>query len=111
MANDIPFARLARFVPRRLRYPLVLKAVSFGLIGFVNAGVDAGVFFLARALLNTSSAAGAASAALAAGCACAAPETPITIAANVLSWMVAVTGSYVMNSSITFAAETSRTLR
>jgi putative flippase GtrA len=33
------------------------------------------------------------------------------IAANVTSWLVAVTGSYVMNSSITFAAESGRQLR
>ena len=33
------------------------------------------------------------------------------IAANTISWFVAVSGSYVMNSSITFAAETGRKLR
>ena len=33
------------------------------------------------------------------------------IAANVLAWMVAVTGSYVMNSYVTFAAESGRKLR
>jgi putative flippase GtrA len=32
------------------------------------------------------------------------------IAANVLSWIVAVSGSYIMNSSITFAAESGRKL-
>jgi putative flippase GtrA len=30
---------------------------------------------------------------------------------NLISWSVAVTGSYVMNSSITFAAESGRRLR
>ena len=33
------------------------------------------------------------------------------IAANTLAWVVAVTGSYVMNSTITFAAESGRRLR
>jgi putative flippase GtrA len=33
------------------------------------------------------------------------------IPANVLAWAVAVTGSYVMNSFITFAAESGRQLR
>ena len=32
------------------------------------------------------------------------------MAANVISWSVAVSGSYVMNSSITFAAESGRRL-
>ena len=33
------------------------------------------------------------------------------IAANTISWIVAVTGSYIMNSSITFAAESGRKLK
>jgi putative flippase GtrA len=33
------------------------------------------------------------------------------VVANLISWSVAVTGSYVMNSSITFAAESGRQLR
>ena len=33
------------------------------------------------------------------------------IVANTIAWLVAVTGSYVMNSSITFAAESGRKLR
>ena len=33
------------------------------------------------------------------------------IPANVLAWLVAVSGSYVMNSFITFAAESGRQLR
>ena len=37
--------------------------------------------------------------------------TSSLIAANLLSWGVAVTGSYVMNSFITFAVESGRQLR
>jgi len=35
----------------------------------------------------------------------------LLIAANVTSWLVAVTGSYMMNSSITFATESGRKMR
>jgi putative flippase GtrA len=67
---------------------IVLKALSFGMIGVVNTMVDATVFFLALATLTSS-----------------------LIAANTLSWLVAISGSYVMNSFITFAHESGRKLR
>jgi len=67
---------------------LLLKATSFACIGAVNTVVDFGVFSLAYLYLGL----------------------PI-IVANVLSWGVAVSGSYVMNSLITFAAESQRKLR
>ena len=66
---------------------LLLKALSFGLIGLVNAAVDFAVFSLAYFYFGW----------------------PI-VAANILSWAVAVTGSYVMNAKITFAAESGRRL-
>jgi putative flippase GtrA len=66
---------------------LVLKAASFGLVGIVNSAVDFGVFSIAYYYL----------------------ALPI-VAANTLAWIVAVTGSYVMNSTITFAAESGRRL-
>lgn len=59
-----------------------LKAISFGLVGVVNAAIDFGLFSFAYYYLGL----------------------PI-IAANALAWVVAVSGSYVMNSTITFAAE------
>lgn len=67
---------------------IVLKAMSFALVGVVNSAVDFGVFALAYSYF----------------------ELPI-IAANVLSWCVAVSGSYVMNSLTTFAHESGRELR
>ena len=67
---------------------IVLKAMSFALVGVVNSAVDFGVFALAYYYAGV----------------------PI-IAANVLSWCVAVTGSYVMNSLTTFAHESGRELR
>jgi putative flippase GtrA len=66
---------------------VALKAVSFAVVGVVNSAVDFGVFSLAYYYL----------------------ALPI-IVANTLAWVVAVTGSYVMNSTITFAAESGRRL-
>jgi putative flippase GtrA len=64
------------------------QAARFAAIGVLNTSVDFGVFLFAIAFLTSS-----------------------LIAANVLSWTVAVTGSYVMNSFVTFAAESGRQLR
>jgi putative flippase GtrA len=82
-----------RQLSRRLRQAwedgaVLLKAISFGLIGVVNFIVDFSIFSFGYYYL----------------------ELPI-IASNLLSWTVAVTGSYVMNSMITFAAESGRKLR
>ena len=60
---------------------VALKAVSFAVVGLVNSVVDFGVFSFGYYYL----------------------VLPI-IAANALAWVVAVTGSYVLNSTITFAA-------
>jgi putative flippase GtrA len=67
---------------------LVGQAARFAVIGVLNTAVDFGVFLFALAFLTSS-----------------------LVGANVLSWAVAVTGSYVMNSFITFAAESGRRLR
>jgi putative flippase GtrA len=67
---------------------IALKAVSFGLIGVINTVVDLGVFLVAYGVL----------------------ELPLVLA-NVVSWGVAMSFSYVMNSSITFAAESGGKLR
>jgi putative flippase GtrA len=90
---------------------LGLKAITFGLVGLVNTAVDYGVFLLARAALNHSSSALAVFNSLADFCHCGNAATISLIAANTVSWIVAVSGSYVMNSSITFAAESGRKLR
>jgi putative flippase GtrA len=65
----------------------VLQAARFAAVGVVNTCVDFCVFMLAITYLTSS-----------------------LIAANMSSWAVAVTGSYVMNSFITFAAESGRQL-
>jgi len=88
-----------------------LKAISFGLVGVVNTIVDYGVFLLARAVLGGSPDALAALASASAFCRCGAAATLLLVVANTISWLVAVSGSYVMNSSITFAAESGGKLR
>jgi putative flippase GtrA len=67
---------------------VTLKAASFAVIGVVNTLIDLGVFLTAYNVL----------------------ELPL-ILANVLAWLVAVSASYVMNSFVTFAAESGRELR
>ncbi len=69
------------------RQVLMVKAMSFASIGVVNSLVDLGLFLLALKYLTSS-----------------------LVVANVLAWTVAVSGSYVMNSFITFAAESGRQL-
>jgi putative flippase GtrA len=67
---------------------IVLKAMSFAVVGVVNAAVDFAVFSFAYYVLELE-----------------------IVLANVLAWAVAVTGSYVMNSLTTFARESGRKLR
>jgi putative flippase GtrA len=67
---------------------ITLKAASFAVVGVVNTLIDYGVFLGGYYVL----------------------KLPL-IPANVLAWVVAVSGSYVMNSFITFAAESGRQLR
>ena len=67
--------------------PMAIKALSFGLIGAINSVVDFSVFALAYYYFGTS-----------------------IIVAQIAAWLVAVTGSYVMNSLITFAAESGQRL-
>jgi putative flippase GtrA len=87
------------------------KAVSFALIGVVNALVDTAVFLSAYTYLTNDPAAMRLLGAWTAACGCASAETAALILPNVLSWLIAVSGSYVMNSFITFAAESGRRLR
>jgi len=85
----LPLEALSRRVfPDPGRRAVALKAVSFALVGVVNATVDFGVFSFFYFYLGF----------------------PI-IVANLISWFIAVTGSYVMNSMTTFAAESGRKLR
>jgi len=89
MQLPAPLDRLLRRLVRAWEErAIVLKAASFAGVGVINSLVDLCVFLAAYYLL----------------------ELPL-IPANVLSWLVAVSGSYVMNSFVTFAAESGRQLR
>jgi putative flippase GtrA len=90
---------------------VALKAVSFALVGVINAVVDYAMFFLALGILGESTKATELASDLAAACHCLSAETWILVPANVIAWLVAVSGSYVMNSFTTFAVESGRKLR
>jgi putative flippase GtrA len=92
-------------------FDVLRKAVSFALIGVVNALIDTAVFLLAYRYLKSHDAALRPLDAFAQWCACASPDTLLLLTANITSWIVAVSCSYMMNSCITFAAETGRRLR
>jgi putative flippase GtrA len=77
--------RLAAFFKRQV---VLMKATSFALVGVVNTAIDLAVFLAAYNLLELA-----------------------LIPANIVSWFVAVSCSYVLNSTITFAAESGRKLR
>ena len=67
---------------------IVLKAMSFAIVGLVNSAIDFGVFSFAYYYL----------------------ELPI-VTANFMAWAIAVSGSYIMNTMTTFARESGRELR
>ena len=79
------FSRAAALIEARIT--LLRKALSFGLIGVLNTGVDFAVFWIGAQEFGL----------------------PLVVA-NTLSWSVAASGSYVMNSMVTFAAESGRKL-
>jgi putative flippase GtrA len=88
MQLPAPLDRLARRLARAWEErAITLKAASFAGVGVINSLVDLAVFLAAYNLLKL-------------------PLVP----ANVLAWLVAVSGSYVMNSFVTFAAESGRRL-
>ena len=87
------------------------KALLFATIGVVNTAVDYCVFLIARAVLLHSTTAHAAIGSLSVVCRCGDVMSLTLVASNLISWSVAVTGSYIMNSSVTFAAESGRKLR
>jgi putative flippase GtrA len=67
---------------------VALKAISFAFVGVVNTAIDFSIFWTAAQVF----------------------EWPL-VPANVLSWLVAVSFSYAMNSFTTFGPESGRVLR
>jgi putative flippase GtrA len=89
MRLPAPLDRLQRRLARAWHERAVtLKAASFAMVGVINTLIDYSVFLSAYYLI----------------------QLPL-IPANVLAWLVAVSGSYVMNCFTTFAAESGRQLR
>jgi len=80
-----PLYRLVDFLRRQV---MLVKATSFALVGVVNTIIDLAVFILGYNFLHLQ-----------------------LVPANLLAWLVAVSCSYVMNSTFTFAAESGRKLR
>jgi putative flippase GtrA len=78
----------SRLIEAWRRRAFTLKAASFAVIGVLNTLIDLSVFLTAYNVF----------------------DVPL-ILANVIAWVVAVSGSYVMNCFITFAAESGRQLR
>jgi putative flippase GtrA len=103
LSSSLSRAKLAEVWRNRA---ISIKAFSFALIGLVNTVVDYSVFLSARAVLEQTTEVPALAAALSI-----ARDTVLLITANMAAWLVAVTGSYIMNSSVTFAAESGRKLR
>jgi putative flippase GtrA len=92
-------------------FHVMRKAVSFALVGVVNVLIDTTVFLLAYSYISASPWALRPLDAFANGCQCVDHTSIVLIASNVMSWIVAVSCSYVMNTHFTFAAESGRQLR
>ncbi|MDC7786107.1 GtrA family protein [Rhodoplanes sp. TEM] len=108
--------RLESLFPRaapavRRRAGMMRKAASFALVGVVNTAVDASVFFVALTALQSAGASVRAFETMSGLCGCGGADDLMLIAANLMGWVVGVTGSYVLNSTFTFAEESGRTLR
>ena len=76
----------------------------------VNATVNYIIFWLGLRVIEANPALVGGLGWIAEGCRCTSAENAGIIASNVVAWCVAVTGSYVMNSMTTFAAESGRKL-
>lgn len=92
------------------RLVLMRKAASFAAIGVVNTLVDAVIFFIGYSYVTATPEALRLIAAGADACRCSSPDNLRLILINISAWLIAVSGSYAMNSFITFAAESGRRL-
>ncbi len=89
---------------------MLIKATSFALVGVVNATVNYIIFWLGLRVIAAVPAVAGGLNGIAEGCHCTSAENAGIIASTIVAWCVAVTGSYVMNSMTTFAAESGRKL-
>jgi putative flippase GtrA len=100
---------LSRGIAAARRQALLLKAMSFAAIGVLNALVDLGVFLFALRYLNPTSGSLPSIAVVSQVTGLSADDIEL-ISANAIAWLVAVSGSYVMNTYVTFAKESGRRL-
>jgi putative flippase GtrA len=106
----LPIDRLRANFPRASalvepHFDVLRKAVSFALIGVINVAVDTSVFLLTYSYLRSPAASLRPLDALAQWCGCTSRDTLVLVTANIMAWVVAISGSYVMNSFINFSAE------
>jgi putative flippase GtrA len=101
---------LDRLLPRGVDRAFLLKATRFALVGLVNVAINYLVFWVMLRAIEARAGFGDALRALAADSRFVTAEDAAAIVANIIAWVVAVTGSYVMNSFYTFAAESGRKL-
>ena len=93
------------------RRAVSLKALSFATVGVINTAVDTVIFLLIEPVLKASPLLAHVSTRLIEITGYQGMEELPAAIANVCAWMVAVTGSYVMNSFTTFAPESGGKLR
>lgn len=87
MSNPSGQSRRERLLQAWHGRAIALKAVSFAFVGLVNSAVDFAAFSFCYYYLDLE-----------------------ILLANTAAWLVAVSGSYVLNSTITFARESGRRL-
>ena len=101
---------LDRLLPRGIDRAFLMKAIRFALVGLVNVAVNYLVFWLMLRGIEGNAGLDEALQRLAVALGLITAEDAAAILANIVAWIVAVTGSYVMNSFYTFAAESGRRL-
>src|SRR5947209_18886815 len=79
------FPRVVAAIEARMAF--FVKAMSFGLVGVINTAIDFCIFWIAAQEF----------------------ALPLVVA-NVISWTIAASGTYVMNSMFTFVLESGRKL-
>jgi putative flippase GtrA len=101
---------LRRYSKARRAQPFAVKAVTFAVVGLLNTLIDVIVFFGGYTFLTSTAASGALES-LTDFCRCGSVANVTLVAANLISWTVASSNSYVVNSYTTFAVESGRQLR
>jgi putative flippase GtrA len=110
MAGQNPSPTIVERLVLASRDPMLRKAVSFGLIGVINTLIDYSVFWIAYSYVGVPQAIANVLSLFPLAMADMLAWLPLAVT-NVPAWLVAVSCSYMMNSFVTFAAESGRRLR